>query len=119
MSDDINKVALSGRLADDPKEHVFTNGGKVVNVSVATNRFWKSDGETEWAKATEFHSVSIISRQFADFAMKSCKRGDHVSLEGRLEYRSWTDTNGSKQVRASIVVHPKGNFQIFNPNATP
>ena len=42
MSRGINKAVIVGTLGKDPEIRYAQNGNAVVNVSVATNEFWKN-----------------------------------------------------------------------------
>ena len=41
MAGSVNKVILVGNLGRDPESRSFQNGGKVVNLRIATSDTWK------------------------------------------------------------------------------
>ena len=41
MAGSVNKVILVGNLGRDPEARTFQNGGKVVNLRIATSETWR------------------------------------------------------------------------------
>ena len=41
MAGSVNKVILIGNLGRDPEVRTMNNGGKVVNLSIATSETWR------------------------------------------------------------------------------
>lgn len=98
----VNKVILVGNLCADPESRSFNNGGKVVNLRVATNESWKTkDGERK--EKVEYHSVAIFSEGLANVAERYLRKGSKVYIEGQLQTRSW-DKNGEKRYSTEIVL---------------
>jgi single-strand DNA-binding protein len=56
----VNKVILLGRLGRDPEVRNFQNGGRVVNLRLATSERYK-DREGNMQERTEWHSVAIFN----------------------------------------------------------
>src|SRR3546814_9140926 len=61
MAGSVNKVILVGNLGRDPESRTFQNGGKVVNLRIATSESWKDRNTGERKEKTEWHSVAIFS----------------------------------------------------------
>ena len=59
MSGSVNKVVLIGNLVRDPEVRNFSNGGMVVNLTVATNETWKDRQTGERKERSEYHRVRI------------------------------------------------------------
>ncbi|PZQ66651.1 MAG: single-stranded DNA-binding protein, partial [Escherichia coli] len=93
MAGSLNKVTLIGRLGGDPEKRSFSNGGQVVSFSLATSERWK-DGNGERKERTEWHRVSVFTEGLRDVVEKYLRKGDLVSIEGKLETRKWTDAQG-------------------------
>ena len=53
MAGSVNRVILIGNLGRDPEVRTFQNGGKIVNLRIATSETWrdKSSGERKERKA--------------------------------------------------------------------
>ena len=84
----VNKVFLIGHLGADPEGRYTANGRAVSNFSVATHESWDQDNKI--VNHTEWHHV-VAWDQLADFAKEYLKKGQLISVEGRLHTRSWTN----------------------------
>ena len=81
MAGSVNKVILVGNLGSDPESRSFSNGGEVVNLSVATSDTWKDkDGNRQ--ERTEWHRVVIFNENLGRVAKQYLRKGSKVYLEG-------------------------------------
>jgi single-strand DNA-binding protein len=99
----INKVIILGRLGKDPEARNFPNGGKVVNLRIATSERWK-DKAGEQQEKTEWHSVAIFNEKLGEIAERYLKKGSEVYVEGQLETRKWTDAQGQERYSTEITL---------------
>ena len=106
MSGTVNKVILIGRLARDPEVRSFQNGGKVVNLRIATSETWRDRQSGERKERSEFHSVAIFNEPLAKIAEQYLSKGSTVYIEGQLETRKWQDQNGQDRYTTEVVVRP-------------
>lgn len=114
MAGSVNKVILVGRLGRDPEVRSFQNGGKVCNLSVATDESWKDKTTGERKSKTEWHKVSIFNDRLADVAEKYLAKGSQVYIEGQLETRKYTDKDGAEKYSTEIVLKAfKGELTIL------
>jgi single-strand DNA-binding protein len=96
----VNKVILMGRLGRDPE---FRQAGakEVASMSLATDETFK-DKNGERQKKTQWHRLtSWISIPFIREYLHS---GDSIYVEGKIEYREWTDKEGNKKWATDINV---------------
>lgn len=107
MAGSINKVILVGNLGRDPEVRHTTSGSKIVHLSVATSDVWK-DKNGERQEKTEWHRVVIFNANLADFAERALKKGSKVYVEGMLQTRKFTDSNGVDKYSTEIVL---GSFR--------
>lgn len=98
----VNKVIVMGNLTRDPEARALPSGATVVNLSIATNRFW-TDKSGQKQKETEFHNVVLFGRQ-AEIAKQYLTKGSSVFVEGRLKTRNWQGQDGVKKYRTEIIV---------------
>jgi single-strand DNA-binding protein len=103
MSRGLNKVMIIGRLGRDPEMRYTPSGRPVTNFSVATSRSWNtSEGErrteTEWFNVVAWGSLAEICNQYL-------AKGQQVYIEGRLQSRSWEDTDGHQHSAVEIVAN--------------
>ncbi len=114
MAGSVNKVILIGNLGRDPEVRSFQNGGKVVNLRIATSETWRDRNSGERKDRTEWHSVAIFSETLAKIAKQYLKNGSTVYIEGSLETRKWQDQSGQDRYTTEVVLRPySGNLTLL------
>ena len=104
MAGSVNKVILIGNLGRDPEVRTFANGGKVVNLRIATTETWKDRTTGERKEKTEWHSVAIFNENIGRIAEQYLKKGSSVYVEGQLETRKWQDQSGADRYSTEVVI---------------
>lgn len=104
MAGSVNKVILVGNLGRDPEVRTFQNGGKVVNLRIATSDSWKDRNSGERREKTEWHSVAIFNEGLANIAERYLRKGSKVYVEGALQTRKWQDQNGQDRYSTEVVL---------------
>ena len=112
MAGSVNKVILVGNLGRDPESKSFQNGGKVVNLRIATSENWKDKQSGERREKTEWHSVAIFNENLGRIAEQYLRKGSKVYIEGQLQTRKWQDNTGADRYSTEVVL------QGFNGNLT-
>jgi single-strand DNA-binding protein len=100
MSGSLNKVMLIGNLGRDPELKVTPSGQALARFSVATTETWKNPQGEKQSK-TEWHNIVIWGKQ-AETAEKFLRKGKQVLIEGRIQYREYTDQAGVKKTACEI-----------------
>lgn len=104
----MNNVSLVGRLTKDPEKRNAKNGTPCCLFQLAVNRGIKqANGDpyvdfvpcTAWAYSCEF-------------LCKYAKKGDMISLTGRIQTRSSMEPNGQTRFIVEVLVT---GLQILNP----
>ncbi len=104
MAGSVNKVILVGNLGRDPEVRSFPNGGKVVNLRIATSENWRDKASGERKERTEWHSVAIFNENLGRIAEQYLRKGSKVYLEGQLETRKWQDQSGQERYTTEVVL---------------
>jgi single-strand DNA-binding protein len=104
MAGSVNKVIIVGNLGRDPEVRTFQNGGKVVNLRIATSETWRDKASGERKEKTEWHSVAIFNEALGKIAEQYLKKGSTVYIEGQLETRKWQDQSGADRYTTEIVL---------------
>ena len=104
MAGSVNKVILVGNLGRDPESRTFQNGGKVVNLRIATSESWKDRNTGERKERTEWHSVAIFNEGLANVAERYLRKGSKVYIEGQLQTRKWQDQSGNDRYSTEVVL---------------
>ena len=103
----VNKAIILGRLGKDPEVRNFQNGGKVVNLRIATTDRYK-DREGNQQERTEWHSVAIFNEKLGEIAERYLKKGSEVYIEGKIETRKWQGQDGQDKYSTEIVLRQFG-----------
>lgn len=96
----MNKWIGMGRLTKDP-EIRYSQGEKstcVARYTLAVNRRFKKQGEPD----ADFINCVAFGKT-AEFAEKYFKKGQMISVIGRLQVRSWDD-KGQKRWSTDVIV---------------
>jgi single-strand DNA-binding protein len=104
MAGSVNKVIIVGNLGRDPEVRSFPNGGKVVNLRIATSETWRDKQTGERKERTEWHSVAIFNEALGKIAEQYLKKGSTVYIEGQLETRKWQDQSGADRYTTEVVL---------------
>lgn len=106
MAGSVNKVILIGNLGRDPEVRSFQNGGKVVNLRLATSETWRDRQSGERRERTEWHTVAIYNEPLGRIAEQYLRKGSKVYIEGQLETRKWQDQSGQERYTTEVVLRP-------------
>jgi single-strand DNA-binding protein len=99
----MNKVMLLGNLTRDVEVTYSKNGGLAIGKSgIAVNRKTKTQSG-EMRDETMFIDFTVFGGA-ADTIGRYFRRGSKILIEGRLQFDQWTDQNGGKRSRHSVVV---------------
>jgi single-strand DNA-binding protein len=104
MAGSVNKVILVGNLGRDPESRSFQNGGKVVELRIATSESWKDRATGERKEKTEWHTVKVFNEGLATVAEKYLRKGSKVYVEGALQTRKWQDQSGADRYSTEIIL---------------
>lgn len=97
----MNKVILMGRLGRNPEVR-YSKADPPVAVarfSLAVNRRFKREGEPD----ADFITCVAFGKS-GEFVERYFKKGQMVSVVGRLQVRSWDGKDGKKQWTTEVVV---------------
>jgi len=104
MSGSVNKCIIVGFLGKDPEIRPSKDGKAICNMSVATSESWRDKATGEKREKTEWHKVVIFNEGLCRIAEQYLKKGSRVYLEGSLQTRKWTDTQGVERYSTEVVL---------------
>lgn len=96
----MNKVILMGRLTKDP-EIRYTGTGEPIAIArytIAVSRPYKKDGQMQ----ADFINVVSYGKA-AEFIEKYFKKGQMIAIVGRLQVRSWDNSEGKRHWVTEVV----------------
>jgi len=105
----VNRVVLVGRLTKDPMVKKTQTGKSVVSYTVAINRRFSQEDQ----KADFINCVSW--EKTADFLGQYAKKGALISVEGRIQSRSYDDSTGK---RVYVTEVSSENVQLLESRST-
>ena len=97
----MHKVILMGRLTRDPEIRYKQDAEPmaIARYSLAVERRFKREGEQK----ADFIPCVAFGKQ-GEFAERYFRKGQMVSVVGRLQVRNWEDNEGKKRVATEVVI---------------
>lgn len=95
-----NSVHLMGRCGNAPELKTFENDRKMARFSLATDDVY-TNAKGEQVKEVTWHNVVAWGKQ-AELIAQLLNKGSEVTLEGKLNNRSYTDKDGVKKYVTEI-----------------
>ncbi len=123
MAFGLNRVELIGRLGADVTVNQLMSGGRVANLSIATDESYINRQTGDKVDKTEWHRVVTFQDGLIDMFQKHATKGRLVYIDGKLQTRRWSkpDEDGDR-FSTEILLVPGGRVQFLdkpNGNAAP
>lgn len=103
MSSIRNRIQLIGNLGADPEIKEMESGRKLAKFSVATNEIYRNQ-EGDLVTETQWHRLIAWGRT-AEVAEEFLKKGSEVAVDGKIQTRSYTDSEGEQKYLTEVVVN--------------
>ena len=114
MSFGMNRVELIGRLGADVSVNHLMSGGRVANLSIATDESY-FNGSGEKVDKTEWHRVVTFQPGLIDMLERHAKKGRLIHAEGKLQTRRWKkDGEDSDRFSTEILLVPGSRVQFVD-----
>ena len=117
MAFGMNRVELIGRLGADVTVNHLMSGGRVANLSVATDESF-IDKTGQRVDKTEWHRLVTFQDGLINMLERHAKKGRLIHAEGKLQTRRWKkDGEESDRFSTEILVVPGHKIQFLDrPN---
>ena len=99
----INVVVVTGNLTSDPELRETPGGTPVCKLRIAVNTSRKT-AEGNWEEKPNYFDVTVWGAQGSNCATY-LRKGRPVAINGRLEWREWTDKEGNKRQSVEIIAN--------------
>lgn len=121
----MNQVQLLGNLARDAELRFTQSGKAVATFTVAATNTYVDSTTNETKEQTAF--INCVAWGKTGEAVGACKKGERLFVEGRIQTRSYEDSNGQKKYVTEVVANFVGkkldsdfdsgsNFDSFENN---
>ncbi len=115
MSFGMNRVELIGRLGADVTVNHLASGGRVANLSIATDESYMDRQTGERVDRTEWHRVVTFQNGLIDMLERHARKGRLVHAEGKLQTRRWKkEGEDSDRFSTEILVVPGHKIQFLD-----
>ncbi len=113
-----NHAELVGRLGADVVVNHLASGGRVANMSIATDESFISRQSGDKVDRTEWHRVVTFQDGLIDMLQRHAKKGRLIHVEGKMQTRRWRkDGEDSDRFSTEIIVVPGNRVQFYDrPN---
>ena len=119
MSFGLNRAEVIGRLGADVTINSLASGGRVANMSIATDESYidrRAGGER--IDKTEWHRVVTFQDGLIDMLAKHAKKGRLIYVSGKMQTRKWRkDGEDSDRFSTEILLVPGGRVQLLDKPA--
>ena len=105
----VNKVILLGNVGQAPVIRTTQDGKKIATFSLATSEKWKDKSSGEFREKTEWHRVVVFSDGLVGIIEKYIQKGTRIFLEGTLQTRKWSGTDGVEKYTTEVILQGFNN----------
>ncbi len=118
MSFGLNRAEVIGRLGADVTISNLASGGRVANMSVATDESYLEKNSGTRIDKTEWHRVVSFQSGLIDMLEKHAKKGRLVYVAGKMQTRKWRkDGEDSDRFSTEILLVPGSRVQFLDKPA--
>ena len=116
MSFGLNRAEVIGRLGADVTVNHLASGGRVANLSIATDESYiDRNASGERIDKTEWHRVVTFQDGLIDMLTKNAKKGRLVYVAGKMQTRKWRkDGEDSDRFSTEILLVPGSRIQFLD-----
>lgn len=102
----LNRIIAIGRTTKKPEVRTTQQGTAVATFTVAVDRGWGDKKETDFIPV-------VVWKGLAENCGKYLEKGKLVGVDGRLQIRTYEDSNATKKTIAEIVAN---DVQFLSPS---
>ncbi len=114
MSFGLNRAEVIGRLGADVIVNHLSSGGRVANLSIATDEGYIDRNSGNRVDKTEWHRVVTFQPGLVDMLTKNAKKGRLVYVAGKMQTRRWRkDGEDSDRFSTEILLVPGARIQFL------
>ncbi|MFR2769738.1 MAG: single-stranded DNA-binding protein [Veillonella parvula] len=111
----MNTVQILGNLARDPEVRYTQSGRAVATFTVAASNTYIDSATNETKEQTAF--INCVAWGKLGEAVGNYRKGNRLFVEGRIQTRSYEDSNGQKKYVTEVIAGFVG-VSALNDTAT-
>lgn len=111
----MNSVQLMGNLARDPEVRYTQSGRAVATFTVAASNTYIDSATNETKEQTAF--INCVAWGKLGEVVGNYRKGNRLFVEGRIQTRSYEDSNGQKKYVTEVIAGFVG-ISALNDTAT-
>jgi len=112
----LNKATIIGYVTKDPEIRNTNSGKSVSTFSIATNEYYKKDGERK--QITEYHNIVIFSDFLVSFSKDYIKKGSKLYVEGKIKTRKYESGSTYKYITQIVLSGYESKLLLLNDKNT-
>ena len=113
MAFGLNKVQIIGRLGADVTVNALQSGGRVANMSVATDESYMDKQAGSRVDRTEWHRIVTFQDGLIEMLERHATKGRLVYVEGKLQTRRWKKAGEETERSATEILLVPGSRVVF------
>lgn len=106
----INTIAVSGNLCADPE--LKGDQGRVAALRLAVNESRYNKDTEQYDEVAHYFDVSVLGN-FAGVVDRKLRKGDRVTVVGKLEQQRWATEGGENRSRVVIIARDIDSSSLF------
>ena len=111
----LNRAEVIGRLGDEVTITPLSSGGRVANLSIATDESYIDKQSGKRVDRTEWHRVVTFQDGIITMLDKHARKGRLVYVAGKLQTRKYRKTGDNlDRFATEIIVVPTGRVQFLD-----
>ena len=116
MAFGLNRAEVIGRLGADVTVNHLVSGGRVANLSIATDESYVArNGDGERIDKTEWHRCVTFQDGLIDMLERHAKKGRLVYVAGKMQTRRWRkDGEDTDRFSTEILLVPGSRIQFLD-----
>ena len=115
MAFGLNRAEVIGRLGADVTVNHLTRGGRVANLSIATDESYVDKQTGERVDKTEWHRIVTFQDGLISMLEKHARKGRLVYVAGKLQTRRWSKPGeDGDRFSTEILIVPGGRVQFLD-----
>ena len=99
---DLNSILLEGNLTRDAEIKYLNSGTPVLNFSIASNRYYKKEGATDWTQDVSYFDCVVFGKA-VEYCKDKALKGRGVRIIGQIKQDRYTDKDNNPKSKVKII----------------